>query len=61
MNLDKLTKSISVFPPLSKEESLLGINETATKLWNVIGKNDIGEIEKRLANIIIGAYVATNA
>ena len=44
-------------PHTNLEKDILGIHEAATKLWQVLKKNDKELMEKKCANLFIGAFI----
>lgn len=65
--LDSKTKEIMKImgrskKKISKEGTILGINEAATKLWQdyLLKPNDKKKLGERISNVIIGALVAAD-
>ncbi|MFZ2190003.1 MAG: hypothetical protein WA057_00720 [Candidatus Magasanikiibacteriota bacterium] len=53
----KTVKQLKLNKTPSKDYDLLGIQESITKLWIASWKKDKDEVGKRLANLLIGAFV----
>jgi len=45
---------------LTPEGSVLGLHESATKLWVAVKRQDKNEVEKRIASALIGVLLAAN-